>query len=73
MHRHKMENRFSLKGHQRTVLPYCARTQNQFSPDQPFDASYLNMSGIYLNTNCLNIVVTRGRGTHISAQGRKNM
>lgn len=41
-----------------TVLPYLSMyTTNQFRPDQPFYFSCPDMSGVFLNTNCLNLVV----------------
>lgn len=45
------------------VLLYCTCILNQFTPDWPFCSSYLdNMgTGTYLDSNYLNLIVTRGR------------
>lgn len=61
-----MNRGFFLKGTKRYSLPYCTCTQNQFRLDWFFCSSYLYMLGIYLNRNCLNLIITRGIEVHVS-------
>lgn len=59
----------SLKGYQDdTVLTYQACAPNQFIQDCLFQASYLNVLGMHLSRNCLNLTATRGRETDPIAQ-----
>jgi hypothetical protein len=52
--RHEAINRgFFFKGH-------CIHTQYQFGLSQPFHSSYLDVLRIYMNRNCVNMIIARG-------------
>lgn len=51
-----------------TALPYWACTPSQLRPEQPFCSSYLDVLGMYVNSNCLTLMVISGRETCTTIQ-----